>query len=82
MALRPEYAPGETAPATGTYELLNVFGRATGIRASVTQGHPFPAAPRSHRWTPAGTAAAHADLSCASDKPRRVDYRRKGAHHA
>lgn len=50
MAQRPEHAPGETAPAAGTYEQLNIFGRPTGIRVNVAHGHPLPPAPRGHSW--------------------------------
>jgi hypothetical protein len=50
MARRPEHAPGEAAPETGTYEQLNVFGRSTGIRVPLTRGHPLPNAPVGHIW--------------------------------
>jgi hypothetical protein len=50
LAQRPEHAAGETAPAAGTYEQLNIFGRPTGIRVSVAHGHPLPAAPQGHNW--------------------------------
>ena len=51
LAQRPEHAPGETAPAAGTYEQLNIFGRPTGIRVNVAHGHPLPSAPVGHNWT-------------------------------
>ena len=51
LAQRPEHAPGETAPAAGTYEQLNIFGRPTGIRVNVAHGHPLPSAPLGHNWT-------------------------------
>jgi hypothetical protein len=50
MAHRQEHAPGEAAPAGGIYEQLNIFGRPTGIRISVEQGHPMPSAPLGHSW--------------------------------
>jgi hypothetical protein len=58
MAERPEHDPGELAPVGGEYELLSIFGSPTGVRVSVMHGHPFPAAPRGHRWTLAGRDAA------------------------
>ena len=51
LAQRPEHAPGETAPAAGTYEQLNIFGRPTGIWVNVAHGHPLPSAPLGHNWT-------------------------------
>jgi hypothetical protein len=51
LAQRPEHTPGETAPASGTYEQLNIFGRPIGIRVNVAHGHPLPSAPLGHNWT-------------------------------
>jgi hypothetical protein len=51
MPRRPEHAPGEAAPATGTYEQLNIFGGPTGIRVTLTHNHPFAEAPIGHSWT-------------------------------
>jgi hypothetical protein len=51
MAERSEHDPGELAPVGGKYELLGIFGSPTGVRVNVMHGHPFPAAPRGHRWT-------------------------------
>jgi hypothetical protein len=45
-----EHYPGEAAPKSGTYQLLNVVGSRTGVRADMRQGHPLPRAPRGHRW--------------------------------
>jgi hypothetical protein len=50
MARRPEHGPGEFAPATGMYELVNIFGSPTGVRVSVPHGQPLPAAPHGHNW--------------------------------
>jgi hypothetical protein len=50
MAERSEHDPGDPAPAEGEYEMLNIFGSPTGIRVTLMHGHPFPAAPRGHRW--------------------------------
>jgi hypothetical protein len=58
LAQRPEHAPGEAAPAAGTYEQLNIFGRPTGIRVNVVHGHPLPPAPLGHNWTLAEENAA------------------------
>ena len=52
MAQRPEHAPGEPAPAAGTYEQLNIFGRPIGIRVNVTHGHPLPPAPQGQTKSP------------------------------
>ena len=46
----PEYAPGVRAPASGTYEQLNVLGSSTGLRVAITQGETLPAAPRGFTW--------------------------------
>ena len=45
-----EHTPGEIAPTTGIYELLNVFGTPTGRLVYVTKGDPLPAAPRGYAW--------------------------------
>jgi hypothetical protein len=50
MVRRSEHFPGESALMSGTYEQLNIFGSATGIRASVRQGQPMPVAPNGHSW--------------------------------
>ena len=50
MSERPEHAPGDLAPAAGTYEQLNIFGRPNGIRVDVSYGQPFPRAPVGHLW--------------------------------
>ncbi|HTU56287.1 MAG TPA: hypothetical protein VMF62_20150 [Acetobacteraceae bacterium] len=50
MATRQEHAPGDPAPAAGTYEMLDVAGSPTGRRANVEHGQPLPAAPRGHSW--------------------------------
>jgi hypothetical protein len=51
MTQRPEHAPGEAAPVGGTYEQLNIFGRATGTRVTLMHKHPLPDAPLGHNWT-------------------------------
>jgi hypothetical protein len=43
MPYQPEHAPGEPAPAAGTYEQVNVFGHPNGIRVCMSTGN------RSHR---------------------------------
>jgi hypothetical protein len=53
MARWPERAPGDAAPAAGTYEQHNIFGSPTGIRVNVSQGQSLPAAPRGHSWVQA-----------------------------
>jgi hypothetical protein len=54
MAQRLEHAPGEAAPATGTYEQRNIFGTLIGIRVSIAHGQSMPSAPLGHTWTRAG----------------------------
>ena len=38
MTRRPVHVPGQSAPAPGTYEQINVFGTPTGIRVNVAHG--------------------------------------------
>jgi hypothetical protein len=59
MAQRPEHAPGDTAPATGTYELRNIFGTLIGTRVSLEHGQLMPSAPLGHTWTRAEEEADH-----------------------
>jgi hypothetical protein len=53
-----DHEPGQPAPATGTYEQLNIMGTPTGIRAQVSQGHPLPRAPFCHTWRLVDTGTA------------------------
>jgi hypothetical protein len=48
-----DYMGGTRAPASGTYEQLNVFGRATGHRVAVKKDDPLPPLPRGFTWRPA-----------------------------
>jgi hypothetical protein len=48
--LSGEHASGESAPAAGTYEQINIFGHPNGIRVDMNHGHPFPQAPIGHFW--------------------------------
>jgi hypothetical protein len=50
MTRRPVYVPGQSAPASGTYEQINVFGSPTGIRVDVAHGQPLPAVPVGYGW--------------------------------
>jgi hypothetical protein len=45
-----EHALGDSAPATGKYELLNLFGSRTGMTEQVVEGEPLPKAPRGYTW--------------------------------
>ena len=46
-----EFAPGEAAPIAGIYELLNIFGSPTGLRAEVMdRGSPLPPAANGQTW--------------------------------
>jgi hypothetical protein len=47
---RSEHDPNDDAPASGRYELLNVFGTATGEIVSAGKGERLPAAPLGYRW--------------------------------
>ena len=46
----PDFRAGTPAPASGSYEQHNVFGRATGHLVTVAQGQPLPALPRGFAW--------------------------------
>ena len=50
MADDTEHPPGATAPVTGHYRLLNVFGSPTGLSAHILSGDALPYAPRGHTW--------------------------------
>jgi hypothetical protein len=50
MTQQPVHLPGQPVPASGTYELMNVFGSPTGVRVNVVHGHPLPSAPVGHSW--------------------------------
>ena len=41
MTRRPVHVPGQSAPAPGTYEQINVFGSPTGVRVNVAHGQPL-----------------------------------------
>jgi hypothetical protein len=45
-----ELDPNDEAQASGTYEMLNVFGTPTVVTAIVRCGDRLPSAPRSHTW--------------------------------
>jgi hypothetical protein len=45
-----EHDPNEAAPASGRYELLNVFGTATGEELRANEGERLPAAPLGFKW--------------------------------
>jgi hypothetical protein len=45
-----EFTPGSPAPATATYESVNLFGRRTGHRVTVQQGDSLPPLPRGFGW--------------------------------
>jgi hypothetical protein len=50
MTSEPEYAPGDPAPETGTYELLRVVGAPAGPRVHAVAGTALPDAPRAWTW--------------------------------
>jgi len=45
-----EYPGGTPAPASATYETVNLFGRKTGHRITARQGEILPALPRGFGW--------------------------------
>jgi hypothetical protein len=46
---------GETpAPASATYETVNLFGRKTGHRVKLAEGEMLPALPRGFAWVVVG----------------------------
>ncbi|HLJ06328.1 MAG TPA: hypothetical protein VKT26_08650 [Acetobacteraceae bacterium] len=53
-----EVRPGERAPATGSYEELNVFGVRTGKVLHIRTGEALPAAPRGFSWRLAQRSAS------------------------
>jgi hypothetical protein len=50
VPIRSEFDPNDDAPASGRYELLNVFGTGTGETAYADEGERLPAAPLGYRW--------------------------------
>ena len=50
MRRDPEHRPGEPAPRSGHYRLVNVFGSDTDIRVHSPRGHPLPDSPRGFGW--------------------------------
>ena len=61
LAARPDpdanraYAPGELAPSSGIFELLNSAGSPTATRVSVVEGKSLPSAPFGWMWRSLGT---------------------------
>jgi hypothetical protein len=47
---RFEYAPTDDAPASGRYELLNIFGTPTDEGVSASEGERLPKAPLGYSW--------------------------------
>jgi hypothetical protein len=45
-----EHRPGDPAPISGVYRLINVLGGRTQVAAHVEQGQPLPVAPRGFGW--------------------------------
>ncbi|MEA2775265.1 MAG: hypothetical protein QOF90_671 [Acetobacteraceae bacterium] len=50
MAIRATHGAGQPAPSSATYEQMNLFGTATGIKIRVRRGCPLPPAPIGHGW--------------------------------
>jgi hypothetical protein len=64
------HVPGQPAPASGTYEQINVFGSPTGVRVTVAQGQPLPMAPVGYSWAIA--AVAEGDAKNPMQAPARI----------
>lgn len=56
-----EYEPGDSAPASGHFAELNVFGTPTGTVVTMQHGESLPALPRGFSWKPL-TAYSAAEL--------------------
>jgi hypothetical protein len=70
------------APAAGTYEQINIFGRSSGMRIDVSHRDPFPLAPIGHMWrsveengVDCGGRAPALKGECARLRQRRRDWR-------
>jgi hypothetical protein len=50
MAPNQEHKPGDPAPRSGHYRLLNIFGNETHVRVHASRDHPLPEAPRGFGW--------------------------------
>jgi hypothetical protein len=50
MTANPEHRPGDPAPKSGRYRLLNILGGATETHVYVAEGQPLPAAPHGQTW--------------------------------
>jgi hypothetical protein len=50
MPILSDLDPNDYAPASGRYELLNVFGTETGESVSVAEGDQLPATPIGFSW--------------------------------
>ena len=50
MPTETDHRPGELAPASGQYSLLNVFGSMSSEAAQVLRGNRLPPAPLGFTW--------------------------------
>jgi hypothetical protein len=50
MQTETDHRPGELAPDSGQYSLLNVFGSMSSEAAQVLRGNRLPPAPRGFTW--------------------------------
>jgi hypothetical protein len=50
VPIRSEPGPTDDAPAAGRYELLNIFGTATGEAVSASEDERLPAVPLGYSW--------------------------------
>ncbi|MGC1409457.1 MAG: hypothetical protein WA864_10990 [Acetobacteraceae bacterium] len=52
------YQPGESAPSSGRYQEVNIFGAPTGTLVLMTEGEKLPPAPRGFTWRPLSDRSA------------------------
>ena len=50
MVSNPDHRPGEPAPVSGCYRLVNIFGTETHVQVNSGKGQPLPEAPQGFRW--------------------------------
>jgi hypothetical protein len=50
MSPEDEHDPGDEAPHTVHYAVLDVFGTPTGMTVHILEGEPLPLAPRGFKW--------------------------------
>lgn len=72
-----ECRPGEPAPISGLYQLLNVFGTVDGEEVFLEQGHSAPGAPNGFTWRVKRQPMS--ELTVAALQERAAELRAMGA---